>query len=276
MISGQREEFSVSISFDEQLRELLRERPKDGRTDYRFFNRRSIKDLLESLGIPHTEIGFISINDEPSAFDRIVENGDLIDIRAASGNYNLRTPSLLRNVPLQNIRFILDVHLGTLARRLRLLGFDTDYLQGRDDPELATIAAEENRILLSRDRQLLMRGIVQWGLLIRNTDPFLQTAEVVNRLDLWDEIKAFSRCIACNGKLYSVTTGSDEYFAICRELPSGITSWCTEYVRCEDCQKIYWRGSHFDEMLRILGDLSKERTFSRNCGTSILQDKPKT
>ena len=225
-----------------------------------------MKDLIESFGIPHTEVDCILINGQPAGFDWIVGDGDRIAVHPVFRITGIREASALRGPGLDAIRFVLDVHLGTLARRLRLLGFDTDYSPERDDPELADISSAAERILLTRDRRLLMRRKVRWGVVVRNSDPFLQTVEILDRLGIWDDIEVFSRCISCNGRLYQVAEASKEQRLILSQLPDGVTCWCQEFVRCDSCRKIYWQGSHFDKMKALLAELHRSRQYIRTGG----------
>ena len=145
---------------------------------------------------------------------------------------------------------MLDVHLQKLARRLRLLGLDVDFSPERDDDALADIAEAEDRILLSRDRQLMMRRKVARGLYVRNTDPEKQVTEVLDRLDLRATCRPFTRCIECNGLIGALgpdDPGSAEAMAT---VPPGVRAWCREYYRCTGCGRVYWKGSHYEKLVR--------------------------
>jgi len=263
-MTGEHEDkYTVAITLLGDLHQILQGGVRTPHLQHTFTGRRSVKDLIESLGIPHTEIDHITINGAACNFAVIVDDGDLIILEPSFSLYPTDKPTLLRPEPLTTLRFVLDVHLGTLARRLRLLGFDTDYRQGRDDPELADISAAEKRILLTRDRRLLMRRKVLWGMFIRSTNPTVQTVEVLNRLSLWDSIRPYTRCINCNGQLYHVVPETEEYRLIRAELPDGVTCWCTEYVRCKSCSQIYWKGSHYDKMEEILAVLHNQTGNAR-------------
>ena len=135
---------------------------------------------------------------------------------------------------------------------MRLLGFDVDYEDKRDDRELARISQETNRILLTRDRQLLMRKNVSRGLIIRNTDPDKQIVETIHRLDLWPLCKPFTRCIECNGEIRNVSLDEHEFKRIKNRIPDGVLSWCKEFHLCSSCDKIYWKGSHYERLRAII------------------------
>lgn len=253
------QELTVTITVHPKLAYLLRDPGETSALTHVFKGSRSVKDLIESLGIPHTEVGTLQINGIFQPFSTIVGPDDRIEIGPVTSLFCPARPANLRAVLSRPARFVLDVHLGTLARRLRMLGFDTDYAPGRDDPELADIACRDQRILLTRDRRLLMRAKVEWGLSVTNTEPYRQTVEVLERLGLWDDIRIFSRCIACNGELYPVRPDSEEQAEVVAALPAGVTCWCADFVRCADCRKIYWEGSHFDKMEVLMARLLHAR-----------------
>ena len=158
---------------------------------------------------------------------------------------------------------MLDVHLRKLARRLRLLGFDVDYEKDRDDPELAEIALEEKRILLTRDRQLLNRKIVDRGIIIRNTDSRAQIDEVLDRLDLWSFCRPFTRCIECNGVISGISSEDNDFLRIKSRIPEGVLSWCREYFLCDSCGNIYWKGSHFQKLKGYVEEIMKNDKTNR-------------
>lgn len=150
----------------------------------------------------------------------------------------------LRPEPLRETKFVLDVHLGTLARYLRMAGFDTVYRNDLDDPEIAAIAGEEKRIVLTRDIGILKRNEVRRGYWVRNTDPDKQLKEVVKRFHLNTELNPFKRCIRCNGVIRKVP--KQDVFHL---LPSATKKNYTDFSRCADCGNIYWKGSHYRKMV---------------------------
>ncbi len=199
------------------------------------WSRRSIKDLLESLGVPHPEIALILANGAPVDLSYLPRPHDAIE--AFPWRRDLPAPP---HVPPPAPRFVLDTHLGKLADRLRLLGFDACYRNDYDDSELARIAAGEGRILLTRDRGLLKRGNVTYGRYVRTTDPFQQVIEIMRRFELWDAIAPFQRCIRCNGVLRPVAKS-----AIAHRLLPRTRAEHDDFRRCDSCGRIYWPGSHY-------------------------------
>jgi uncharacterized protein len=240
--------YRITVRFYEELNDFLKKEYKKRDIDFSFSGRRSVKDLIESMGVPHVEVDLILVNGSSVDFSYIVENGDRISVYPEFETLSIGTVTRLRPLPLRNPRFVLDVHLRKLARRLRLMGFDVDYLPARDDAELSDISDREKRILLSRDRQLFMRKNISRGLYVRNTDPDLQIIEILNRLDLWDRCRPFSRCLECNGDIEPLDVNVREVEGIAKRIPPGVRTWCTEYYSCRRCERIYWRGSHFDKL----------------------------
>lgn len=136
-------------------------------------------------------------------------------------------------------RFIADVHLGRLAAYLRLAGFDTAYEPPWDDPVLARRSADEGRILLTRDRELLKRSIVTRGYFVLSTIPRQQFAEIVDRFDLRPLMRPFSRCARCNTPLREVAK-----VAVLDRLLPRTRREHNQFLECPSCRHVYWRGSH--------------------------------
>lgn len=240
--------YNITIRFYEELNDFLDDNKKKRDIEFSFDGRRSIKDLIESFGVPHVEVDMILVNGESVDFKYIVKDGDRISVYPVFESLDVGQVARLRPNPLRDTRFVLDVHLRSLARRLRLMGFDVDYKEDRDDRELAKISEEQNRILLTRDRRLLMHKNVSRGIIIRNTGTSEQLCEVLERLDLRSMCRPFSRCIACNGIIHPLDLNSPGYAAAEEKIPSGVRDWCREYFICDNCHKIYWKGSHYEKL----------------------------
>lgn len=244
--------YRVTIRFYEELNDFLPPVKRKKDIDFEFPGRRSVKDLIESFCVPHVEVDLILANGKSVNFSYIVNDGDRISVYPVFETLDIGTVTRLRPAPLRDPRFVLDVHLQKLARRLRLLGFDVDYQPDRDDAELADIAERENRILLSRDRQLMMRKKVTRGLYVRNTDAEKQVNEVLDRLDLRGRCRPFTRCIECNGAIESLDVTDGGSSDLADRIPPGVRSWCREYYRCRGCGRIYWKGSHYEKLKKRL------------------------
>jgi len=251
--------YRVTLRFYEELNDFLPRNSRKREIDFSFEGRRSVKDLIEQFRVPHVEVDLILVNGASVGFDYIVADGDRIGVYPVFESLDIAPVQRLRPAPLRETRFVLDVHLRKLARRLRLLGFDTIHDEGLDDPDLAEISRREKRVLLTRDRGLLMRRIVERGFIVRNTDPEKQVLEVLDRLDLRGSCLPFTRCIECNGAMESLAVDSKAFEEDKLAIPEGVLEWCREFYRCASCGKIYWKGSHHAKLERIVASILGER-----------------
>ena len=210
----------------------------------------SIKDVIESLGVPHTEVELILVDGESVDFSYQPRAGQRIAVYPKFEGLDITPLLRVRPQPLRRPRFVLDGHLGKLARLLRLLGLDCDYRNHRDDAELARISAEEDRILLTRDRGLLKRKIVTHGYLPRSDDPRQQLDEVLQRFDLYRELRPFSRCMRCNGSVSQVPLSEVE-----DKVPPRVRREQTRFFLCRDCGQVYWPGSHYRKLSRLIEEV---------------------
>lgn len=204
----------------------------------------TVKDVLEAMGIPHTEVDLIVVNGTPRGFAHRPSAGDRIAAYPMFEALDVGSIARLRPEPLREPRFAVDVNLGGLARLLRLLGFDVWWSSSADDAELAEISRTQQRILLTRDRGLLKRRAVTHGLFVRSDHPEQQVIEVVRRLDLSRRLAPFTRCLRCNGRLVAVS--KDE---VIDRLEPLTRRYYDEFSRCPDCGRIYWPGSHHERMI---------------------------
>lgn len=236
-----------SIRFYEELNDFL---PRDRRRqEYSvpFTELRSVKDLIEAQGVPHTEVDLILVNGESVGFDCLVNDGDRVSVYPIFESLDIEAVSKLDRPPLRTIKFIADVHLGKLVRRLRLLGFDCLWNPEWDDDEQAQISADEQRVLLTRDVGLLKRGIVTHGIYIRSDKAAEQLQQVIKRLDLKTSADPLARCLKCNGELEKVAKS-----AIKDDVPPRTYKYIDEFYRCCDCRKVYWKGTHWDRLQQII------------------------
>jgi uncharacterized protein with PIN domain len=239
------------FQFFEALDDLLPSGKRGASFTYSFGDHQSIKHLIEALGVPHTEVSRILANGRLVDFDYIVRDGDEIEVYP----FGSMTGASLQGIPADPPRFVIDNHLGKLARMLRMLGFDCLYHNDYQDEELARLAVEENRTLLTRDRRLLMRKMISAGYCVRELDPHLQVQEVVRRFNLYAAILPFRRCINCNGLLQPVSKE-----AVLDRLEPLTKQYFEDFRICPDCGQVYWRGSHFKRMERLIEDLLEENT----------------
>ncbi len=194
----------AKFRFYAELNDYLPENRVKQTFEKEFDPQESIKHIVESMGIPHTEVDLILVNGVPVGFSSHLIDGDMVSIYPVFESFDISPVNRLRPEPLREPRFILDTHLGKLASYLRMLGFDTLYNNRAEDRDLAEISCREHRILLSRDRGLLMRNIVTHGHLIKETDPTKQLMEVIQRFQLINKVQPFRRCLTCNGLLQDV------------------------------------------------------------------------
>lgn len=225
--------------FLERLNDFL---PGDQRENFirvEFRGGQSIKHLVESLGVPHPEIGHVEINGRERSLATITQDGDQVEVHPIQDG-----------CPIEP-RFLLDNHLGRLAAYLRMLGFDCLYRNDYEDQELAETLQRDERILLTRDRRLLMRKVVVHGYCPRSLDSLEQLTEVIRRFDLRKRIAPFHRCLRCNHPLESVAKE-----AVLERLEPLTRLYFEEFRFCPDCKQIYWKGSHYERMQALVEKLT--------------------
>jgi len=238
---------SVTLRFYEELNDFLPGPRRKRRFAHALHGPGSVKDLVESLGVPHTEIDLILVNGRSVRFTHPVRPGDDIAVYPMFEALDITPLLRLRPKPLRVTRFVLDVHLGRLARYLRLLGFDTLYRNDYTHATLAHLSRLQRRILLTRDRGLLKRRIVTRGCFLRETQAEAQLREVVTRLDLARAARPFSRCVHCNTRLRAARKGELDG----RVKPAILRAFA-RFRACPGCGRVYWPGSHYDRMRQLV------------------------
>ncbi|HDN27360.1 MAG TPA: twitching motility protein PilT [Thioploca sp.] len=213
----------------------------------------SVKDTIEALGVPHTEVDLILVNGKSVDFTYLLQGGDRISVYPVFETIDITPLLRLRPQLLGEIRFVLDVHLGKLANHLRMFGFDTLYRNDYEDAELAQIADNEKRILLTRDIGLLKRSLVTHGYFLRETNPKRQLREILRRFDLFRSTVPFKRCINCNGLVHPVDKKE-----ISEQIQPDTLQYYNEFYQCDSCQNIYWKGSHYQKMLQFVEEIVKD------------------
>lgn len=241
------------IRFYAELNDLL---PPQGRGQELFVEVElplAIKDAIEALGVPHTEIDLILVNGEPASWSHPLRPGDRVSVYPPFRSVDVSSLGRLQPRPPDPARFVLDTHLGKLATYLRLAGLDALYRNDYDDAELARISHEERRILLTRDRGLLKRNEVAHGYCVRSADPREQLVEVLRRYDLASQVRRFARCLRCNGLLAPVPKAD----VLHRLKPLTIRYYDT-FCRCRSCGRVYWPGSHYERMACFVDEVLAE------------------
>jgi hypothetical protein len=214
----------------------------------------SVKHAIETFGVPHTEVDLVLVNGCSVDFAHTVAPGDRVSVFPVFESFDISAITRVRPKPLRELRFVLDCHLGRLAAYLRMLGFDTLYTPGAADAGLALTAARERRVLLTRDRGLLQRRLVQRGYCIRESLPRRQLEEVVRRFDLAGLARPFRRCLRCNAALQPAS--ASQVRAI---VPPRVLEQFRAFQRCPACNRAYWQGSHYDRMLEWISALLPAR-----------------
>jgi uncharacterized protein with PIN domain len=241
---------SASFRFYAELNDFLPPSRRFAAFEHVFRGRVSVKDMIESLGVPHTEIDLILADGRSVDFGYIVRDGDKLSVYPVFESLDIQPLLRLHPKPLRSPRFVLDAHLGRLAAYLRLMGLDALYRNDFDDAELARISAEETRILLTRDRGLLKRSAVTRGYCVRSDSPREQVREVVERFDLARVLAPFRRCLTCNGLLHPV-----DKQIVWDQLHPGTRERFDEFYLCSACGKVYWPGSHYARLQSLVTEI---------------------
>jgi uncharacterized protein with PIN domain len=240
----------ADFRFYEELNDFRPPALRKTTTTYRFSGAPGIKDPIEALGVPHTEVELIIVNGRSVGFDYRLRHGDRVAVYPVFESLDVTPLVRLRDAPLRNSAFVVDVNLGKLARWLRMLGLDVLYRNDFTDTQIADISVTTRRIILTRDRRLLYPKRITHGYWLRATDPDEQVREVLARFDLYRQVRPFHRCLNCNGLIEAVSKSE-----IAAQLQPLTKKYYDEFHRCSDCRKVYWRGSHYEHMQRKLSDL---------------------
>lgn len=236
-------EFHAEFRFYGALNDFLPRQRRQHSFTYAFNGHPAIKDPIEACGVPHCEVDLIIVNGRPVGFDYQLQPGNRAAVFPDFSSLDLSGLLRLRAPLSTRPRFILDVNLGKLAKRLRLLGFDSLYRNDYRDDEIAAISAEQQRIALTRDRRLLFTKKIVYGYWVRDVLVENQLKEVIRHYDLQAHIKPFQRCLRCNGRLAEVAKAE-----ILDSLEPKTRLYYQRFYRCGDCRQIYWAGSHIEDM----------------------------
>ena len=240
--------FKVRLRFHGNLSVFLGSKAGDAVIERRLAEKTSIKDVIESCGVPHPEVDLILVDEQTVGFDHTLANDTKVEVFPVENRGTCRTDKQLQMIGI--MRFVADGHLGRLTRNLRLLGFDVAYHRNPDDRQLLDVMVRENRALLTRDRRLLMHAIVQHGYWPRSQNADEQTIEVVRRFDLSELIAPFTRCLRCNAPLEAAAKAD-----IIDKLEPLTKIYYHQFRRCPDCKQIYWSGSHFPKLQRRVEEI---------------------
>jgi uncharacterized protein len=231
---------TAEFRFYEELNDYLPSPRRKRSFAHSFAGTAAVKDVIEGLGVPHTEVDLILVDGRSARFRHRLRGGERVAVYPMFERLDIGPLYRLRPKPLRRMRFLADVHLGKLARLLRLLGFDTKYPAELSDRELVATSVREHRVLLSRDLRLFMYRTLTRGYRLRSTDPERQVEEVMQALSLHRAVQPFTRCMICNAKLRAVPRA-----AVKDRVPARVFKRFRRFIRCPCCQRIYWRGTHF-------------------------------
>lgn len=243
----------VKVNFYGSLNKLLPQKKRYKTIQEQLRDTRSIKDLIESMGIPHTEIGKILVNGRSTPLSFRLQGKEVLYIYPAFRD--IEDPSADITPPPMPKRFILDVHLGTLAKYMRALGIDTLYENYYSDEEIVDISLSEGRTILTRDRGILKRRSVEYGYLIKSNRSREQLMEIFINFNLLSSVQPFSRCLRCNGLLEVVDKRS-----IAHELDPLTRKFYSDFFRCSSCKTLYWKGGHWERMSLFIDDFLTQLT----------------
>ncbi|HAQ20489.1 MAG TPA: twitching motility protein PilT [Prolixibacteraceae bacterium] len=237
----------VCFRFYEELNDYLPKELHKVWFECRFELGTSVGEKIQSLGIPLDDIDLILVNQQSKRFDYLMQDGDRISVYPEFELFDLSGISQLREKPLRNTRFICDVHLGRLCKYLRMLGLDTLYSNRYTTKEMVNFSRQEKRILLSRSYQLIRHKEVTHAYWIRSAEPLEQLSDLIRKLDLSGLANPLTRCLNCNDRIVTV-----EKQEILHRLQAMTAKYYTEFFKCAACDQIYWKGSHYENMLEFI------------------------
>jgi uncharacterized protein with PIN domain len=240
--------------FYEELNAFLAPERRGRDFDARCAREATVKNAIESLGVPHTEVELILVDGRSVDFSYLVRDGDRISVYPMFESLDIQPLLRVRMQPLRDPRFIGDSHLGALARLLRMAGFDTLYDNHWTDDAIRQRAIDDRRIILTRDRALLMCRTVTHGCYLHTTEPRAQLREIIERLDLRARLRPFTLCLECNAPLEAIDKS-----AVLDRLPPEVARQHERFRRCRHCGRVYWEGSHWARMRALIDEASAKR-----------------
>lgn len=240
--------FTAYFRFYEELNDFLAPIKRKRMVAYDFQGNPSVKHAIEAMGVPHPEVDLILANGRSVDFGYRLVNEDRVSVYPVFESLDISPVVRLRPEPLRKSTFVLDVHLGKLARMMRLLGFDCLYQNDYEDSEIVRISVEQNRIILTRDRHLLQAGAVTRGYWVRSGFVDAQLQEVLQRFDLFSQIQSFRRCLLCNGAIEETPKAN-----VLDQLEPKTIRYYNRFFQCGQCGQVYWKGTHFDKLQERIG-----------------------
>lgn len=241
---------TATFRFYEELNDFLAPQRRGHEFATRCALSATAKHMIEALGVPHTEVELVLVNGESVSFERALADGDRVAVYPKFESLDITPLLRVREQPLRETRFVADAHLGGLAHLLRMTGFDTLYDNHFHDAEIERLAHAQQRIVLTRDRELLKRRGISHRCYVRALHAEAQLREVFERLDLVRSARPFTRCLSCNGPLHAVEKAQIEML-----LPPRVRERHERFSSCDGCARIFWEGSHWRRMRELVDAL---------------------
>ncbi|MBC8417626.1 MAG: Mut7-C ubiquitin/RNAse domain-containing protein [Proteobacteria bacterium] len=236
--------------FYEELNDFVPPERRKRDFEAEFKGRESVKDRIEALGVPHTEVDLILVNGESVDFGYVLQDGDRISVYPVFESLDIRDVTHLREIPLRETRFIADINIRDIVRYMRVLGLDVYYDPSLSPRDIIRISKREKRTILTKSRNLLKFRDVTHGMFIRPGTTVEQIKGIIDFLSLREVITPFSRCLQCNNSLVRVSKES-----VFDRIPPKTRAFCNEYSYCNGCDRIYWKGTHFDRIKKVIGEI---------------------
>lgn len=250
---------TATFRFYEELNDFLPRERRGRAFSCRCARRATAKHMIEALGVPHTEVELVLRNGESVGFGALLHEGDRVAVFPKFEALDVTPLLRVREHTLRGTRFVADAHLGGLARLLRMLGFDTLYDNRYRDEEIERIAQAQDRIVLTRDRELLKRRGVTHGCYVHALRPAGQLREIFDRLDLARSARPFSLCLDCNAPLHEIEATEK----VMQALPASVRERHQRFSACDACRRVFWEGSHWRRMRAMVDDLMQQAQQAR-------------
>lgn len=241
---------AATFRFYEELNDFLA--PERRKVDFEVAidRARSVKDAIESVGVPHPEVDLVIVDGVSVGFGHLLRGGERVAVYPMFEALDIAPLVRLRPRPLREPRFVADVHLAKLARHLRMAGFDTLCGNDWDDDRIVALSLAGRRTILTRDKAMLRRREVERGYFVRAVESEAQLAEVLARMQLEGAMAPFTRCRECNAVLEDVARES-----VLDRIPPQVRDLYERFKRCPGCERVYWEGSHFERMRGVIARL---------------------
>jgi uncharacterized protein len=241
---------TVELRFYEELNDFLPPARRKRAFTVEVDRARSVKDAIESAGVPHTEVDLVIVDGASVGFGHLLRGGERVAVYPMFESLDVAPLVRLRPLPLRDPRFVADTHLGKLARHLRMAGFDTLYGNDWDGDRIVALSLAERRTILTRDLGMLRRREVERGYFVRALESEAQLAEVVAALQLEGLLAPFTRCRECNAPLEDADAG-----AVSGRIPPKVRDLYDRFRRCPSCARVYWEGTHYQRMQGVIARL---------------------